>query len=216
MELAPVAAEATVDAAEVAARVTGAAAEVTVVAAEESELVPLLVTGEVIEVTGADPVPVPEPEPVAAGVVPALEPVPEAAEVTGAAAGVEPGPELAPVPELEPVAVDTAEVTGAVADVVLEPELARLAGGLVAACACREKTSKTTRIPAAAIATCIARRAMSRMIGCGISSSPLPGQTRLSVPLVSDPKHASEPFFGSFFSEITRKRTLRSVRECTY
>jgi len=152
--------------------------------------VPLLVTGEVIEVTGADPVPVPEPEPVAAGVVPALEPVPEAAEVTGAAAGVEPEPELAPVPE--PVAAEVtdaaAEVTGAVAEVVLEPELARLAGGLVAACACREKTSKTTRIPAAAIATCIARRAMSRMIGCGISSSPITG----TDPTLSAPRQRPE------------------------
>jgi hypothetical protein len=190
-----------------AAEVTGAAAGVE----PEPELAPVPepvaaeVTDAAAEVTGA-----------VADVVPEPEPVPVAAEVTGAAAGVEPGPELAPVPELEPVAVDTAEVTGAVADVVLEPDLARLAEGLVAACACREKTSKTTRIPAAAIATCIARRAMSRMIGCGISSSPLPGQTRLSVPLVSDPKHASEPFFGSFFSEITRKRTLRSARECTY
>jgi hypothetical protein len=169
LEVTGAAAEATGDAAEVAASVTGAAAEVTEVAAEGSEPVPLLVT----EVTVPDPVPVPEPLPLGA------EDVLEAAEVTGAAAEVV--PEAVPVPALVPVAaevtVDTAEVTGAVAEVALDPELARRLVGLVAAFACREKTSKTTRIPAAAIAICIARRAMDRMIGCGISSSPLPGQT---------------------------------------
>jgi len=41
----------------------------------------------------------------------------------------------------------------------------------VAACACREKTSKTTRIPAAKIAACTARRAMRRKISCGMSNS---------------------------------------------
>ena len=132
-------------------------------------------------------VPVPELAPtlelVAAGVTGAAAGVTgAAAEVTGAAAEVEPDPELVsvPVPTLEPVTAevtgDAAEVTGAVAELTLEPELTGRVGGLVAAFACREKTSKTTRIPAAAIATCIARRAMSRTIGCGISSSPLSGQ----------------------------------------
>jgi hypothetical protein len=41
----------------------------------------------------------------------------------------------------------------------------------VAACAWRENTSKTAKIPKAKIATCIARRAMCRKIGWGISSS---------------------------------------------
>jgi hypothetical protein len=78
---------------------------------------------------------------------------------------------------------DAADVTGAAADATgagtAGAELADGAGAAegdkVAACACRENTSKTAKIPAAAIATCIARRAMCRKIGCGISSSPPPG-----------------------------------------
>ena len=78
---------------------------------------------------------------------------------------------------------DTADVTGAAADATgagtAGAELADGAGAAegakVAACACRVNASKTTRIPAAAIATCIARRAMCRKIGCGMCSSPPPG-----------------------------------------
>lgn len=44
-------------------------------------------------------------------------------------------------------------------------------GGSVAACACRENTSMIRKIPAATIASCTARRAMRRAIGCGISCS---------------------------------------------
>jgi hypothetical protein len=207
VELVPVAAEATVDAADVtgaAAEVTdvaaegsepvplllsGAATEVTV-PDPEPEPVAAEDVLEAVEVTGAaagvvtEAMPVPELVPVAAGVTgAAAEVTGAAAEVTGAAAEVEPDPELVsvPVPTLEPVTAgvtgDAAEVTGPVAELTLEPELAGRAAGLVAAFACREKTSKTTRIPAAVIATCIARRAMSRTIGCGISSSPLSGQT---------------------------------------
>ena len=85
--------------------------------------------------------------------------------------------------ELAGAAADAADVTGAAADATgagtAGAELADGAGAAegakVAACACRVNTSKTTRIPAAAIATCIARRAMCRKIGCGISSSPPPG-----------------------------------------
>ena len=63
----------------------------------------------------------------------------------------------------------TAEVTGAAAEVTAEvtglpePELvaagaaAEAVGAEVAACACRENTSKMVRIPAAKIATCTAR-----------------------------------------------------------
>jgi hypothetical protein len=80
----------------------------------------------------------------------------EVAEVTGAAAEVTDDAAEEPEPEPVPGEVTGAEVTE------------------VAACACRENTSKTTRIPAATIATCIARRAMYRKIGCGISSSPPP------------------------------------------
>jgi hypothetical protein len=46
-----------------------------------------------------------------------------------------------------------AEETGDAADVPADRSK-------VAACACREDTSKTIKIPAAKIATCIARRAM--------------------------------------------------------
>ena len=141
------------------------------------------------------------PEPVT-GLVAAevTGPVAEAAaDVTGAAAGV-----LVPDPVLGPV---TAEVT------VPEPT-----GGVVAACACRENTSKTARIPAATIATCTARRAMCRKIGCGMSSSRTNGtdQTRLVVPIISDPKHAGALYFRpiSLWSPATGH--VRSVHECTY
>ena len=112
-----------------------------------------------------------------------------AADVTGAAAGVlvpdavllaaeVPEPELVLVPvaavaELVVVPV-TAEVTEPMADVtgpVAEVSGPVAVGGGVAACAWRENASKATMIPAATIATCTARRAMSRTIGCGMSSS---------------------------------------------
>jgi hypothetical protein len=48
-------------------------------------------------------------------------------------------------------------------------------GGPVAACACRENTSSTRKIPAATIASCTARRAMRRAIGCGMGYSHPPG-----------------------------------------
>ena len=123
-------------------------------------------------------------------------------EAAGAGAGV-PDPELVPaaaelVPAAAEVAVDAAEVTGAAAEVTVpdplpDPEPVLMAGA-VAAFACREDTSRTTRIPAATIATCTARRAMCRKIGCGMSSSRTTGtdRTRFEVPLISDPKHAGE------------------------
>jgi hypothetical protein len=43
----------------------------------------------------------------------------------------------------------------------------------VDACACLENSIMMTKIPAATIASCIARRATRRAIGCGMSSSPL-------------------------------------------
>jgi hypothetical protein len=76
------------------------------------------------------------------------------------------GPEPDPVLVAADVTVPAAEVT--------EPGPA----GAIAACACRENTSKTTRIPAATIATCITRRAMRRKTGCGMSSSRTTGQIR--------------------------------------
>jgi hypothetical protein len=181
---------------------------------------PELVLGPVAEVL----VPEPELAPVAEVLVPEPEPEPElgpelvlglvvaevtgpvaeaAADVTGARTLV-PDPELGPEPELGPV---TAEVT------VPEP-----AGGVVAACAWRENTSKTARIPAATIATCTARRAMCRKIGCGMSSSRSNGtdQTRLVVPVISDPKHAGARYFRpvSLWSPATGH--VGSVRKGTY
>ena len=150
--LVPVTAELTEPVAEVAGPVAelvvvAVAAEVTVLVAE----VAADVTGAAAAVLVPDPVlvaaEVPEPElvlvPVA--VVAELVVVPVTAEVTEPMADV-----------TEPVA----EVSGPVA-----------VGGAVAACAWRENASKATMIPAATIATCTARRAMSRTIGCGMSSS---------------------------------------------
>jgi hypothetical protein len=44
----------------------------------------------------------------------------------------------------------------------------------VDACACLENSIMMTKIPAATIASCIARRATRRAIGCGMSSSHSP------------------------------------------
>jgi hypothetical protein len=79
--------------------------------------------------------------------------------VTGAVA------ELVPDGVADEVAGAAGEVTGAVAELVVAGAVAEVADvmadwGEVAACACRENTSKTVRIPAARIATCTARRAM--------------------------------------------------------
>jgi hypothetical protein len=101
------------------------------------------------------------------------------AELTAPGAGlVEPLPGAA-VPE--PVAEGLgAAVTLEVADEAAEltAEVTAERGGVsgVAACACRENTSMITKIPAATIASCTARRAMRRRIGCGMSSSPPPGR----------------------------------------
>jgi len=59
---------------------------------------------------------------------------------------------------------ETAEVTGAATDAAAHV-------GEVAACACRENTSRTASIPAASSATCTARRAMCRKIAWDTSSS---------------------------------------------
>jgi hypothetical protein len=72
----------------------------------------------------------------------------------------------------------TAEVTGDVAELTAEVTVERgdVGGGVseVAACAWRENRSIITKIPAATIASCTARRAMRRRIGCGMSSSHSP------------------------------------------
>jgi hypothetical protein len=65
----------------------------------------------------------------------------------------------------------TAEVSVLVTGEAAGPEGVAVEGA-VAACACRENTSKTTRIPAASIAHCAARRAARRKASCGIGGSP--------------------------------------------
>jgi hypothetical protein len=167
----PVTAEVTPVGAEVTGPVTGAAAEVLVpVTAEVTE--PMAeVTGPVAELVVA----------VAAEVTVLVAEV--AADVTGAAAEVlvlvapeVPEPELALVPVTAEVTEPMADVTGPVAEVSGPvAEVSGPAGGAVAAWAWRENASRATRIPAATIATCTTRRAMSRTIGCGMSSSPTPG-----------------------------------------
>jgi hypothetical protein len=160
--VAAVAAEVTVLVAEVAADVTGATADVTGATAD--------VTGATAGVLVPDPVlvaaEVPEPELVLVPVAAVLDPVlvPVAAVV-----------ELVVVPVTAEVTEPMADVTGPVAEVSGPVAV----GGAVAACAWRENASKATMIPAATIATCTARRAMSRTIGCGMSSSRTTGgQTR--------------------------------------
>ena len=137
------------------------AADVTQEAVEVTEAV-TEVTGEAAEVTGAAAEVLVLDTVLAAAEVPELEPVPELVLVPVAAAA-----EPVLVPVTAEVTEPMADVTGPVAEVTGPAE----AGGTVAACACRENTSKATMIPAATIATCTARRAMSRTIGCAMSSS---------------------------------------------
>jgi hypothetical protein len=72
------------------------------------------------------------------------------------------------------VAEEVADVTAEVS-VVVTGEAAcseAVLEGAVAACACRENISKTTRIPAASIAHCAARRATPRKADCGTGAPP--------------------------------------------
>jgi hypothetical protein len=91
-------------------------------------------------------------------------------------------PELAPpVPDPEDsvlspeVSCETAEVACDAAPCTTDPVADRAVGAdlaasglvsVVAACACLENTSMITKIPAATIASCAARRAMRRAMGC--------------------------------------------------
>jgi hypothetical protein len=95
------------------------------------------------------------------------------------------------------VVLAAAEVTG------LE-----LAVDTVAAWACRESTSKITKIPAATIATCTTRQAMCRKIDCGMSSSRSTGRDRirLLLPIISGTKHAGRNLFRGYFAVLTRNR----------
>jgi hypothetical protein len=140
--------------AEVAADVTGATAEVTGATAGVLVPDPVLVAAEV-----------PEPELV-------LVPVAAVAELVLVPVAVV--AELVVVPVIAEVTEPMVDVTEPVAEVsgpVAEVSGPVAAGGAVSACAWRENASRATMIPAATIATCTARRAMSRTIGCGMSSS---------------------------------------------
>ena len=131
--------------------------------------------------------PAEDPEPVEA------ELVGDAAELVGEAAGataeptaevtgdvVEPTAEPTVEPTVEPTAevtdeaepsVDEAEPTVEVVDAADVCFDVKGASAAVAACAGRENSSKTTKIPAATSAACIAARAMRRTTGCDMSSS---------------------------------------------
>ena len=190
-----VAAEATVETADVAAEVTvlvagseagGVAAEATVETADVAAEVTVLVAGSEAGGVAAALMGVVEGAGVVAGggwlgASAALEAavVPCAADVA-----VEVAAEL--TADVAAVAVELAEdVTEAVVDVTAEvsvlvtgdaagPEVLAVEGA-VDACACRENTSKTTRIPAASIAHWAARRATRRKASCGIRGSPPQG-----------------------------------------
>ncbi|HEX6523756.1 MAG TPA: hypothetical protein VF070_27710 [Streptosporangiaceae bacterium] len=87
----------------------------------------------------------------------------------------------------------TTEVTGDAAESTVEVTAERGDGddgvSEVVACACRENTSMITKIPAATIASCTARKAMRSRIGRGMSSSPSPGRgTRAPVAGVLEPR----------------------------
>ena len=124
------------------------------------------------------------------------DPAAVAAETAGVAEAelTAPDPEVAceAVEETGDVAELTAEVSGDVAELAAEVtgDAAELTVEVTvesgdpsgvseaAACACRENRSMITNIPAATIASCTARRAMRRTIGCGMSSSHSPGTGR--------------------------------------
>ena len=140
-----------------------------------------------VAVEGADPaavaagtadaeltVPDPElPEPLAGAEAPEL------VALAGRLGAAAPTPDVADETAEETcgVAELTAEVTGDAVELTVEVTAERGDDGSVsevAACACRENRSMITKIPAAAIASCTARRAMQRRIGCGITSSHSP------------------------------------------
>jgi hypothetical protein len=87
------------------------------------------------------------------------------------------------------VAVVTRAVVELESDVLVDAEVAGAADvaddGKAAACACREKTSKTASIPAATIATCTARRAMCLKVAWDTSSSRSVGRDRPDRPVPS-------------------------------
>jgi hypothetical protein len=169
----------------------------------------------------ADPSPnTPEPEPAVPEeelAAPVTEPM--AAEavlttgVTGSATTLPaPGSEAADVPpaatdDRTGVTLETADVTADTA--VVSPEVpgdagllatnAGLSGGeaIVAACACRDSSSKRTKMPAASSAACTALSAMRRIISCGISSSHVPKAGVGLIPIISELEPRIPAYFGA-------------------
>jgi hypothetical protein len=102
---------------------------------------------------------------------------------------------------------EVADVTGFAAALTAEPTDERAEDGAdpggdrvsrVDACACLENSIMMTKIPAATIASCIARRAMRRAIGCGMST-PLARDRRMwhvCCPFFAGLCHASEVDLG--------------------
>jgi hypothetical protein len=88
-----------------------------------------------------------------------------------------------PAPCWPAVTAEVTEVTGLAAVLTADPADERAEDGddprgdcvsRADACACLENSIMMTKIPAATIASCIARRATRRAIGCGMSSSHSP------------------------------------------
>jgi hypothetical protein len=215
-----VTAELAVDAAEL----TGAGAGAAGVATEAAVPVTAELAADAAEAAGAGPaelagaVAADAAEVAGAGAV-----VAEVAGVVAEVAGSGAGAELAGAADAAEVAGAVAADAAVVAGAGAGAELAGAAGVVaevtgvevteVAACACRENTSKTTRIPAATIATCTARRAMRRKIGCGMSNSRTAGtnRTRFGLSIISGPKHAGRLLFQVFSASVTRNRILLSA-----
>jgi hypothetical protein len=182
----------------VTVEVAGVTAEVVEVTADVAE-VAAVVADAAVEVAG-----------VAAEVAGVADVV--AAEVVGVVV-----PEPVVAAEVADVAVEVAEVAAEVADATAEvaAEVTEVAvpepmAGTVAARACRENASKTIRMPAAVIATCTARRAMCRKIGCGMSSSPT--QDRPDPATSSQqqrPQTRRHPVFQAYAAVVIRSRTWK-------
>jgi hypothetical protein len=181
-----------------AAVVSGVTAEMAAdVAAETAPLAETARFETGVVAAGPDPAPV-LGEAVGAGLALAGPlPADVAAELTGRAfwlvAATEPVPGVVPLAGTavaEPTAAVTcdaadaaAEVTDATGSAEVTDATGEAAGGVddTAASACRENTSSTTRIPAARIAACIARRATWRKTSCGIPApAPLRVGSRLT------------------------------------
>jgi hypothetical protein len=178
--------------------------------------VPVAAVGVAVEVAEAA---VDAAEVTAELAVDAAEVTAEVADVVAEAAGA------AAEVLVRPVGV-VAEAAGAAAEVLVPDPVPVVTGpertaDTVAAWACRENASKMTRIPAATIATCTARQAMRRKIGCGMSSSRTTGKDR-GKPDPTPAAHHQQPQTRG--AHLFRPISLwspgtgdsRSVHQCTY